>query len=117
MTADLLTLVERCEQATVGRFGSYALNRAIGEATGVGGKPGRLHGKDFTVWPNFTASIDAAVTLVPEGHRWCCDTMNGNRVSAFVENGANGKWHDAATPALAICAAALRARAADGAAQ
>lgn len=67
--------------------------------------------------PNFTASLDAAVTLVPEGWYWRaghgvlwpgwahlnlkhpdhCD--RGDEHSAHAE-----------TPALALCAAALRAR-------
>lgn len=60
----------------------------------------------------FTSSIDAAVTLVPKGYHW--DVGNDNiaiirdRRSSFearVEHCAI-----AATPALALCAAALRTR-------
>ena len=73
----------------------------------------------------YTASIDAAMSLVPEGWNW----MTGNRdlplARAYVNNGqphftgmAARKnpaniWHAvvAATPAIALTAAALRARA------
>jgi hypothetical protein len=70
----------------------------------------------------YTASLDAAVTLVPEGYYW--QVANGKRnhsepqacADLFVAHGPNrGDMSftvDAATPALALCAAALRARAA-----
>ncbi len=53
--------------------------------------------------PFFTGSLDAAVTLVPEGCGWM-----------VMKNVAKvGRWPKrAATSALALCAAALRARAA-----
>lgn len=132
----LSELAQQCERATIGRFGSETLNRAIGEATGVGGKPGRLHGKNFTVWPNFTSSLDAATKLVPEEWRigfedsahcdepgkvysWCWPFesnydpdwqlgQEGQQSNSDAEKGY------ASTRALAICAAALRARAASG---
>jgi len=61
--------------------------------------------------PRYTTSLDAALTLVPEGwfvrklaeyeDGWTCTLIKGAR----NENGAS-----AATPALALCIAALRAR-------
>jgi len=64
--------------------------------------------------PHFTASLDAALSLVPEGMRWCVDTCDG-RPRCFVEppHPYPGQpwWGNASTPALALCAAALRARA------
>lgn len=68
-----------------------------------------------------TASLDAAMTLVPEGwsfevmRGWRCDIREGLS-SAFVADKQFGpptvhEYSDnAATPALALCAAALRAR-------
>lgn len=61
------------------------------------------------------AYVDAALTLVPEGWRW---TWDGARKEAIcVKNGAmptsrDGKFSlgNSDAPALAICAAALRAR-------
>jgi hypothetical protein len=67
--------------------------------------------------PNYTASIDAAMTLVPEGMTWFVST-DFVPVSAGVYNGADDDdglpafTGDAKTPALALCAAALRAKAA-----
>jgi hypothetical protein len=88
--------------------------------------------------PFYTASLDAAMTLVPEGWRWIMreaapDKHNKGERGFFArletrdfESVTWGKGSDwitdriagkdafcwAATPALALCAAALRARAA-----
>jgi hypothetical protein len=64
--------------------------------------------------PAFTRSLDAAVTLVPEGWTWAryhsgaveCMTLNGPGGSILFERGEGN------SSALALCAAALRARAA-----
>jgi hypothetical protein len=53
--------------------------------------------------PFYTASLDAAVTLVPDGCGWMV-MKNVAKVGRWPKRGA--------TPALALCAAALRARAA-----
>ncbi|MFN8993324.1 MAG: hypothetical protein ACK5X3_06635, partial [Pseudomonadota bacterium] len=73
--------------------------------------------------PRYTASLDKAVTLVPEGWKWKAilrDSARGeNTGEGYVHNGRlhmSGQYQGAdtfaATPALALCAAALRARAA-----
>lgn len=58
----------------------------------------------------YTTSLDAALTLVPEGCQW--------GLEVWGENGGNAAWvmpphghpsRYAATPALAICIAALKA--------
>lgn len=101
--SSLLELAERCEQAT---GADRALDGEIGRITGA-----------WRTWPSFksfapTASIDVALTLVSgEGaypqisksapKEWKVNIGFGNRAK-----GVNGK---AATPALALCAAALRA--------
>jgi hypothetical protein len=64
--------------------------------------------------PSYTASLDAAVTLVPE---WMIAS-----IEVYLDHGEalvrypyySGKESRAATPALALCAAALRARAEGG---
>ncbi len=67
---------------------------------------------------HLTASLDAALSLVPEGWAWA--VYGGAReeivATAYcVPNGGRLPWPDwvtdicAATPALALCAAALRA--------
>lgn len=62
--------------------------------------------------PAYTASIDAAMTLVTEG--WLFDLYNLNGYpEAHLTNDTLQRVSvsvDAATPALALCAAALRAR-------
>jgi hypothetical protein len=67
--------------------------------------------------PRYTASIDAAMTLVPEGCLWgvgnscyseCCPWAWCLPVGASWDEADNSY---AATPALALCAAAIRARA------
>ena len=90
------------------------------------------HGTDLVNWaPFYTASVDAALTLVPEGWRigkleqdwrsggWIaqlCERPTERQLQAF-DDGVTIGWNtadtdpDAATPALALCAAALKARA------
>ena len=67
----------------------------------------------------YTASLDAAMTLVPEGRDWMLDNFDGphdRRCSSSVFNRPGALYEDfeafAATPALALTAAALRAHAA-----
>lgn len=71
---------------------------------------------NFGEWlaPSYTASIDAALTLVPDGKLFAVETYDNAgvypvhvRASAWVQ-GAPRCF--AATPALALCAAALKAR-------
>lgn len=60
--------------------------------------------------PCFTRSLDAAITLVPEGVIWDV-TSTGQ---AWVMDDNEQEISKAKTPALALCAAALKARAAGG---
>lgn len=79
--------------------------------------------QDFGSWwhtPAYTASIDAALTLVPEGQSWMValsandSEQPGARVWPAMENygtedfALHGSF--AAAPAIALCIAALRAR-------
>jgi hypothetical protein len=70
-----------------------------------------------TFWPHYTLSIDAALKLIPAGYRWMAAGADQlvKRPSAMVireglsvSEGTGMVW--GATPALAIAAAALRAR-------
>ena len=101
----LLDLAERCEREEPSRV----LNEAIERAIHSGGP------FPITTAP-YTTSLDAAVTLVPAG--WIY------RLGSFAEEGThwaelNQPMHGATTEsdrlaksvALALCAAALRARA------
>ncbi len=66
--------------------------------------------------PRYTTSLDAAVTLVPEGDIWSVHGSDAPNHKGFADISTMREPHyfkaDAATPALALCAAALRARAA-----
>lgn len=59
--------------------------------------------------PSYTASLDAALTLVPHGKEW--EMYGGVQPVALIYY-AGSRYVDgrAATPALALCIAALRAR-------
>jgi len=88
--------------------------------------PGTFGIGAYEIWvaPSYTASIDAALTLVPEG--WAIERLShwpdiGASVELWEVTYRNGKpWHtsrdrkvevrDVATPAIALCIAALRAR-------
>ena len=69
------------------------------------------------VLPRYTASLDAAMALVPTGFMWRLQSWPDGVNSALLEKnagdfGAIDARHTetlAATPALALCAAALRA--------
>ena len=66
-------------------------------------------------WPAYTTSMDAALTLVPEGHTYSFIHRIGEYPEASVAAQPDaGFWSavvaTAATPALALCIAALKAR-------
>jgi hypothetical protein len=96
---ELLELAERLEKAT---GADDATDWAIAEA--VGCAPGLA----------YTASLDAAMTLVPEGAKaatvnWC--PYGSGVAEVYLGNPGPMFGTEAATPAIALCAAALRARA------
>jgi hypothetical protein len=60
--------------------------------------------------PRYTASIDAAATLVPEGFTWhvgLADNRRGRASFTKPHRFDPGQSHEAATPALALCVARL----------
>lgn len=87
-----MTLIERLEAAS---GPDMELDEAIWLATKCHIEPQR----------SYTASIDAALTLVPKGRHATISTKHP--VAAAVINGDPWCY---ATPALALCIAALRAR-------
>jgi len=84
-----------------------------------------VSGRDLPHALPWTASLDAAMTLVPQRWNWMAGNRNHPAARAYVENGQPAflgygharnparLWFEvvAATPALALCAAALRSRA------
>jgi hypothetical protein len=114
-------LAQRCEQAT-GPDGN--LNKTILRALGYTWRGmDYWHSDNKRIWinpSNFTASLDAALTLVPEGWRWSLDWtqrphyQDCGRADLYAP-GSGIKPPDvcdvyAATPAIALCIAALKAR-------
>ena len=64
-------------------------------------------------WPTYTSSLDAAMTLVPEGWAWTLFSDGSCEIGYDPESGCLlTPKHTAEAPALALalCAAALRAR-------
>lgn len=118
-------LIRELEQAAEG---SRRLDEIIFVHTECGGDFKSLHfaaraGARRDGWnphaiPHYTTSIDAALTLVPEG--WCGDVEVGDCGNLEGKRGHlwNGEFapdarevrSEAHTPALALCIAALKAR-------
>ena len=72
----------------------------------------RGDGRLITV-PNFTGSLDAAMTLVPEGYWWglhMLGSKDGGFSAAVLPEDTHMEWHRGATAHLALCIAALEAR-------
>jgi hypothetical protein len=105
----LSDLAERCERAT--RSGA-ALDAAIWCAlNGVALSDKLVADFERGQAPRYTASLDAALTLVPEGFDWIIGRTNSGLTIHAEVGGRGGEYQRfAETPALALCAAALRAR-------
>jgi hypothetical protein len=128
MMSDITALIERLEQASgPDRELDVAIFREIGAPV-----PFQFANKLFALTydeaeqcyfapagdmrvryepPAYTASIDAALTLVPEGMEWHVGHEDG---APFAHVHRPGEYDsgliDAATPVIAICIASLRAR-------
>lgn len=99
-------LIERIEGA---EEGSRELDYAIAQSVGlIQSKDGAVHFGQW--WPYYTASLDAAMTLVPEGCKWQVSTEEPGPWAWVGEPGSDIPAIMAATPALALAAAALKAR-------
>jgi hypothetical protein len=64
--------------------------------------------------PRYTSSIDEAQTLVPPAHDWSLHVDNGEAIVGCMpesEDGCDVADSTGATPAIALCIAALKARA------
>jgi hypothetical protein len=110
----LLELASRCEAAT---GPERELDIAIGQA--VGTWPAAPN--TFKFPKRYTASLDAAMTLVPEGWGYCIEQERPSRApEACLSPPDSEPWGhgsidaEAATAPLAIVAAALRALAEKG---
>lgn len=126
---ELTALAERCEQAS---GPEYALEVEIARAVGRPIPSGFQQQYDGLRVPNYTASIDAAMTLASTGYHLAFDPhfMDDDNVIRYCGYSFRPDWakwnpHDmewlnrdgsdnplCATAPLALCAAALRALAA-----
>lgn len=144
MTDTLIELAERCEKATgpdreldlaIHRqinpehvtFMDADLAKGMAQLIALGGdaweKRKEALFRETNRSPRYTSSLDAAMTLVPANCCWSiigplCSGPDkpdhfGADVSEFLTNPEYPEVR-AATPALALCVAALRARAAQG---
>ncbi len=112
--ADYTDLIARLEKATAP---SRRLDAEI-IAVIKGGAPEDYEATSWAL-PRLTESLDAALTLVPEEANCHGYDASPAGAEAYVSrnNVASGHWllsAVAATPALALCAAALKARQAGG---
>lgn len=114
--SELLKLAERCEQATgPDRELDMAICVALDTGRRVTGS-GRWLGPDC-----FTGSLDVALLLMPEDREWRVERrlskgMSPAYASLWSAGARDIDRHDngrGKTPALALCAAVLRARAAE----
>lgn len=118
MPADMAALIQRIEQAEASQQAPW-IKRAVDEAWKAGWITDAAWHK-AEEYLNAGALLDAAVSLVPSGWHWSAllrHTMRGDDTGeGHVHNGKlhmSGKYQGAcsfaATPALALCAAALKA--------
>ena len=115
---NLIELAERCEQATgPDRELDAAIQRALGDGSGEHWFTD-CFGNHVTdaIAPQVTASLDAAMTLAGD---WGFDVRRAVGGVGIVEVYPEGFCQPshrgrAQSPALALCAAALRARASQG---
>ena len=115
--AELLALASRVERSLPWEVDNSphfhnmrALDLEIARSVGWDSAQSSGRGDRYGI-PAYTASLDAAMTLVPEGRWWSVN--GGNRADVWASGYIDERWHaTAATPALALTAAALRARAA-----
>ena len=101
----LRELADRCEREEPSRGLDCAIGCAVGEVA-----------DDFDFALDYTTSLDAAVMLCPEGIEWNLTNLYGIAMADVGLNFSDGNWqtgrHKGGHVALALCAAALRARAA-----
>lgn len=118
MDVELKALAERCEKAT---GPDRELDAAIASTFS-----NSVESDDGDFWwgpyneppvrvPDFTGSLDAAMSLVPDGWDFSLHANDGEQSRARVYSSrADSRWSYANKHSLALCAAALRVRATQG---
>lgn len=123
--ADLLLLAEDCERVPepersldgdIAIAIGWTFQKMKGDRQPYYRRPGDTEWFMRSELPKYTSSIDAALTVIPEG--WFFSGLDQQPPAVRVWTEGNIAYHSpgldglhAATPALAICAAALRAHA------
>ena len=116
-------LIASLEAATKGSreldaeiFAAISDDRTI--RLGDGAAPGcywqlSVGGRSLHTAPIYTTSLDAALRLVPEGYDWWTvdGFADGQGCASCYKKGIGGDLYNGSTPALALCIAALKARA------
>lgn len=107
---DALIVTSLCPGATVSEYIRGEGDDIVFHAEALG-----IRNKDCCPW--YTASLDAAMTLVPEGHDWVlCDHRATYGTPFVIIKSGDDRVEDwtgrAVTPALALVSACLKARAA-----
>jgi hypothetical protein len=119
---DLLDLAEIVERASVpDRRLDFDIWSVVTEPTGFPalGEPEATRTQWFYTWkdhdgfPRYTESVDAAMTLVPEGIKWKVGWGYSDKGPTLVGWAGVGspRIYEAASPAAALTAACLRAMA------
>ncbi len=107
-------LIKQLEAATEGSRGlDYLIHTKLGwvdqDQGGWDGPNGEHTGEG---WPYYTTSLDAALTLVPEGLRWTLRYDPTRKLNywtwVWTDDGPCEAYKP--TPALALCIAILKAR-------
>lgn len=120
MTDKLIELAKECEEAEAGRRDlDFQIRRALAgepiefETCWTAQQAVRWANGDISderKTPVYTASLDAALTLVPPWS-WRVGNLASGRAFADLGTQKSLQCIEGATPALALCAAALRASA------
>jgi hypothetical protein len=116
--SELSSLIERIEAAT---GGDRELDVAVIMALYPEAGPYSPHcqGDEPIFWnapyykqecPHLTASLDDALTLLPEGYDWIIGNVNGMYGGTPYACAGSTEQHFAATPVLALLSAILKAR-------
>jgi hypothetical protein len=103
MTFDLTDLIEMVK---VAEQPSRALDWAIHCRNGLWGVG------SYGSHPAYTASLDAALSLVPKDHDWIVANVNGGMGGTPYACVGSTKEHFGGTAILSLCLASLRAEAA-----
>jgi len=113
VTPDLITKLEQVQE------GSWDLDFEIARVVygQMENQPDVVRLPDGPPLPHFTTSLDAALTLVPDGYRWMVGIMDkaGEYFCACQPDELTDAGFDGTancpTPALALCVAALKSAA------